>query len=160
MSRHYICNSKQLKFIGNGAARRVYSNYNKTCLKIPIKYCEDEGIMQNRVEAFNIKTAARHNMLGIFPNFKSLSDDGSRLLVEECDNIIKAGKLDDFMKYNQEILDEAGANLDDYECKTPLQRVAYALRVFNDYNEDTLKNVFHYFIDKYNELDIESKPFI
>lgn len=119
---------RPLSLIGIGMSRLAYSDGNGTCVKVPVRKMEGAGILQNRAEADMLKAGAG---LGIFPNFYSISSDGTELAVEECGGVARTGSFARFDLYNKEILDEAGANRYDFGCKTPLQRVAWGMNVFD-----------------------------
>ena len=124
---------RPLSLIGAGMSRLAYSDGNGTCVKVPVRYRESVGIMQNRAEADMLRAGAG---LGVFPDFYSISSDGTELAVEECGDIVKTGSFVEFDRYNREILDEAGANRGDFGCATPLQRVAWGMNVFDCYAND------------------------
>ena len=128
-----VYNGRSLSLIGIGMSRLAYSDGNGNCVKVPVKNRESAGILQNRAEADMLKAGAG---LGIFPNFYSISSDGTELVVEECGGIVKTGSFVEFDRYNKEILDEAGANRNDFGCATPLQRVAWGMNVFDSYAND------------------------
>lgn len=119
---------RPLSFIGSGMSRLAYSDGNGTCVKVPVRYREAAGIMQNRAEADMLRAGAG---LGVFPDFYSISPDGRELAVEECGDIVKTGSFVEFDRYNGEILDEAGANRGDFGCRTPLQRVAWGMSLLD-----------------------------
>ena len=130
---------RPLTLIGAGMSRLAYSDGNGTCVKVPVKYREGAGIMQNRAEADMLRAGAG---LGVFPDFYSISPDGRELAVEECAGIAESGLSEHFDRYNRGILAAAGANLGDFGCGTALQRVAWGMSLF-DRNADDVDARLH-----------------